>query len=223
MTTMVTPEKTTKGSFLAHTEVEKLPNLICLGYVNEFPEPKETESEVYYNIRFSLKGQRGSRDIATNFLFRPDWFVAGFSPTSLKDLVLGDDERFGEKMYRVYRNNILGSAKSRAVTVLGGLAGATPEGLATLDAAIGEAYEAKGAELTPEEIHSVIKHHIFNVVQQPTVGYVLKQKQDKEDDGTYTLAEGYEFGSFFNPTEDAIDAYIKKAKDGKCKLAFERD
>jgi hypothetical protein len=180
-----------------------LPQLACIGYIDEIKEVKETESGVYLNARVSIKGNDGvSRNSETNLLFRPDWFTPGFDPEGIKNLDFEDLD--ATEQQRVKTGLSLTYARlfgrGEAPGQLAVMAG-SQENYDKLADLFTAAY--KGTEFTGEEIVDIIRGFILD--KCPDVGYVLRQQKEKTDQvdengkAVYVLRDGYEINEWFFP------------------------
>jgi hypothetical protein len=216
-------------SRFSRTKVEALPMLYCVGNITAFPAPVNKDDSLFYNSRFQITGRRGSKDMQANFLFRPEWFDPSFDVATsygspIKDEKTGKDLTPGLKF--VYESNIAPRGKSKKLTTLN-ILGGSPSGYATLEAALFTASEAASGKLGADQIHEIINNHLADT-GQPLIGYILRQKTDKNADGTKELVEGYEvYGYFYvdgegTPAKGDLEYFTKQVKAGKSKWGYER-
>jgi hypothetical protein len=106
----------------AEASAKRMPTLICVGTVGEVGEghlskPNEDGVSNYIVQPISIEPLDAGRSTKVQLLYRPNWFVPGFQPETLKEL------DGGEGMHFVYGRNI----NSRgSISVLRGLTG-SPE------------------------------------------------------------------------------------------------
>jgi hypothetical protein len=215
----------TKSPFV-EALVAKKPILLCIGYVDEVGECKESESGQYLVQKIHIAPVGPGRGAYPNFLFRPEWLRPGYDPKSLSSV------KGGDKMLFVYRNNIAGY---KSTSVLKGLSGSEEryaelasrlQGLATVD---------------PESVQATLKSFLVDEVQEDPVliGYDLVQGKDDtgetDDKGKKikVLNDRYEVGDWWFATEEnkkkkraAAAASAKNLKEGerpRVLVAFEEE
>ncbi len=191
--------------FLA-APVEVLPKLACIGYVESIKDGAHTKKGVYEIVGFKLAPTESGKVAFGNFLYRPEWLVGGFDPSTLAEF------ENAKSLTTVYRMNICGT---KELSVLAGIAGSQD----AFYQLAGQLQSIEG-EVTPEAVTAVLRDFVRE--NSPEIGYILKQKSVKnEETGKYDLEDGYELGGFFYPTEDEKKRLAKAAAAGKMVLTFE--
>ena len=184
--------------------VPKMPDLACIGYVDEVQEPKPSKSGVYIVHPVHIQKSQAGRAVTNYILYRPEMFKRGFDP-SVYENVEG-----GKGMLMSYRKHI--AARNR-VTSLQAFSG-SPEAFEGLQDRL-----LSLPEPTPEAIHGVFKEVFLGAAKSGAeVGYVLTQ--GTEDSGEvdangkkiYSLTDRYEIQRFFHPTADAVKSVQMRAK-----------
>lgn len=172
---------------LKKPQARKMPTLGCLGYLSNLEDARLSQSGKYYVMPFELTGKYGSRSTRGNILFLPEWFEPDFNPLALES-----------PFEDVYRMHIAGR---------GGVS--TLEGLCASETASNDLAEALYglSAYTPEAISDTLIEFYQNLGTL-TLGYNLKQKVEKLDDGSTERSERYELGGFWYVTEDAIERAV---------------
>lgn len=188
-------------------EVEELPRLACLGYIAKVKDGVVSTKGLYSMVPFEISPMESGKKAFGNFLFRPEWLEPGYNPDQMKQY----DEPLCKSMTTVYRMNI---AVKGSVPLLAGIAGSEDDYYE-----LAARLQSIEGQKTPDVVAETIREFVNEV--NPTVGYILKQKSKKNDEGKYELENGYEIGNWFWPTEEARAGLAKSAANGKLVLTFE--
>jgi hypothetical protein len=217
--------------------VEAKPILFCIGQLAEISEPKPTATGTYYLCSVKIAGNGASRDQYTNFMFRPEWFGAGFNAN------IFDQQEGGKGLKFIYRKNI---AAREADSLLRAICGAGEEGdelfetlSNTIQAVPAPDFESEST--TDDEILEYVRKVVDTIREivlpegpGPQLGFKLKQGQDKVE-GEFdeagkplrVLNDRYEVAEFFRTDAATIARIAKRVeKDneripGSAKLTFE--
>ena len=201
---------------LAAGKVLPKPDLACIGVLKAVGKNKvstsdtaqaalengATENEVFNSIPFTLENIYVGPSTSTFFfVYRPEWFAADFDVQKLLDED-ADREANGLSPY-VYNNYGRVIAHESRPSVLQTIANSDDDNGFTK---LAEAFNEVG-EISGEAVREILAEHLTG----KTVGYVLTQRVDKDDEGNETLTEQYNVQYFFDPNEDGQKAMIKAA------------
>lgn len=103
--------------FPKEASAQRLPTLICLGYVGEVGEAKISKSEYYVTVPVSITALEAGRSTKTYFSVIPEWLTRGFNPATLDDRKKAEG---GNGTAFVYSKNIAGK---NGLSLLQGVAG----------------------------------------------------------------------------------------------------
>ncbi len=215
----------TKRRGFQDVSAQRLPTLVCTGYVSKIGEGKESSTGKYNVNPIEISGYGGSRNTRVNFLSRPDWFAsedgyALFRPATLEKMEGGNSILF------VYRKNVK-AGEGDSPSVLQGLA-VTEENFEELSVAMLSAPGIDGDE-SAQVIEQVLKDFLIaKDGQEPTeIGYILKQKSVKSDEvdeegkPVYILENKYEVDSWWAPTAKNKKRYLAIAEKSAAKAQEE--
>jgi hypothetical protein len=182
---------------LKAAEVLQWPDLACIGVIQKVDQVRLSERGVYHVLPIEVKGRYGARDATFFYIFMPEWFEPSFDPATLRD---------DPKVYGVYKRYVNDAARE---SVLAAIANSgDPHG-----------FDKLAAEF--DGLTNIDEHSVEQVLREyftgREVGYIMKQRQDKDDNGHYVLVEQYNIQRFFNPTEDALVDLQKQAANPKRK------
>lgn len=202
----------------------KLPQIACIGKVDEVCEGHTAKSGLYYVQQVNLSGTGANRSARCYFCYRPEWMKVEFEPNSLK----------GEKgPYFVYTHHVMPEKGSSEITTLQGLAGSEDrfnEFAARLLSIPQNTDEEK--ENLVANVQAIFQSFLIDEGADTPIGY--KMKQSTEDTGEVNekgykikvpLAGKYELGSFFYPTEKKLKSLVTYASRNpeNLRLAFDQD
>lgn len=185
--------------------IDVLPDIACIGIVEEVGDGKESESKDYFVQPIRIKGVAGSRNATVQFLYRPEWLTPSFRVASFEEL----SEARRKSFTFVYGKNVYSRSKT---SNLSGLSGSDDNfaALAELLKAIPEA-----ERLNPMTVTTILRR-FFREHESEKIGYVLTQKREKiesEDGGKpeYVRAPGYEIGSWFRVDDEGLKRIAGRA------------
>lgn len=218
-------------------QVSKMPRLTCIGRVEDMTAPKLGPSGAYYNMRVTIKGISGaSKNITTNFLFRPEWFNPDFDPAQFDQMVIDnhtpEESARIVKMFKRNYDALLGAKGSNRTGQLPALCG-SEEAFNELDAVRNAAYAKRSTSsgFTAEEVGEFIKGFVMG--QGATFLYTLRQQTEKTDevgeDGkqVYIRTENYEVDRWDYNTEktrtSAVKSVARTNDPAVAQIAFQVD
>jgi len=146
--------------------VQKMPDLACIGLVKKVGDVCKKDEGVYHYIPIEIEAKYGGRSGSFYFLFQPDWFGKAFDPA-----VLLEKSPDG-KLYGTYRRMIAGDA-------------------------------------SPDQIISILREALTG----RDVGYVCRQRKDKDEAGNRELTEFYNIDRFFKLDEESLQAIIEASEN----------
>lgn len=195
--------KQKRERLFAAADADKMPTLVCVGYVFHIGEGHPSKSGVYNVNPVEIQPYGGGRETKFQFLSRPEWFALdgegrpAFRPKDLKNA------EGGKSMTFVYKKMINGRNEMSA---LEGLAG-NAERLGLLEETLVDTPGLDGDE------SATVLEGIFNDVliakdgeDAVEIGYILKQQRVKTDEvdengkAVYILDKGYELANFWEVT-----------------------
>lgn len=227
-----TPEQ---ESMFADAPVPKLKPFYSVGVISELSEltltkPKEGKTQ-WLMLPFKLRPLASGQSARGQLLFRPEWFVKGFDPSTEFG---GEDPSPAESAaLRVYQSNIKAprarAGSEQPIATLAGLAG-TPERFNQLAIAILN-NPVKVTEAGYINALNKIFHDFLFPGGAPAktaqgddvvVGYKLVQNKEKnEETGKYEDRAGYQLGEFFYPTDEKCEKLKEAAEEsGKFKVGW---
>lgn len=203
-------------SAFASISAPELPRIACVGTIEEVADTKASQSGTYNVTKLTIKPHGGGYDTNVFLLTRPEWLAPGFEPD--KELEGNSSAQF------VYRTHIAPPPGRREIGHIAGIAG-TEEAANSLAEEIQSAATEQADEdgntvlaVDPDVLTSLIRKY----AKKP-VGYVLRQKVEKLENGQRVRTNQYELETFFYPTEDSLNYYRKRATSTpeKLKVAFD--
>jgi hypothetical protein len=189
-------------------EVQKKPDLACMGMVSAVGQSHLSNSEkaYYYVLPIEVTGKFAAPQKLVYFLlFRPEWFTKDHKAIHILD---GTTE--GEQHYRRYRQDISTKLRDGSGERI---RGSRPS---TLQAILGEekfaefAAEFDELESEPDDqmVGQIIARHLIGT----DVVYVAEQRKDGDE-----LMESYNVNRFVEQTEDALAFLAKDSANPKRK------
>ncbi len=208
---------TAKTKGFREASAQRLPTLICTGYVAAVTDGRLSKSGKYNTVTVEINGLAGSRNTKVFPCTRPEWFATNeegqptFNPASLDKVEGGDSIKF------VYANNL---AQSGETSTLEGLCGSAERFEALQDALLSNP-EVQDPETSAEAVASVLDEILVaRQGEEPfEIGYKLTQQRektvDKDEDGKtiYIYTKNYEVSEWFEATEKNKKRYRKIAED----------
>ena len=217
------------------------PKLACVGRLSGLGDTGFTDSGDYIKLQILIDGYGASQNARLTFLYRPEWFVPGFDPSSYEGVEgVSEAEAKRLKSYLgVYRRNI---AEQDATSTLLGLCGGDEEAyneLATklfsldLQSLIDQGVE--GVKQIPEVVKTAIAEFFDNQdAAGKRIGYILQQQSRKTDEvdengkNIYVRGQYYEIGDgfgnsgFYVPDEKGRKRMASRAAkaQGKFRVCF---
>jgi hypothetical protein len=189
-------------------EVQKKPDLACMGMVSAVGEAKLSQSEkaYYYVLPIEVTGKFAApQKLVYFFLFRPEWFAKDHKAVHILD---GTTE--GDQHYRRYRQDVSNKLRDKDGERI---RGARPS---TLQSILGEekfaefAAEFDGLEAEPD--HETVGQIIARNLLGTDVLYVAEQRKDGDE-----LMDSYNIGRFVEQSEEALAFLVKDAANAKRK------
>lgn len=211
--------------------VAEIPPKYCVGTIAELKELKVTEKKTFLMLPFKLAPIGTGQGTQSQWMWRPEWLNVNFDPSKEFDLKTPE----GRSANFVYNSNIKGedAAKGQAEkpSILAGLAGtqARYEELAGL--LLSNPLDP-AADGYPDSVEKIVKDFVFpggapavdpETNEPYVIGYRLTQRKDKAEEagGKAILRSGYNFDSFFFPTDETIEKLRKRAEDkGDIEVCF---
>lgn len=187
-------------------EVQKKPDLACLGLITEVGSANLSKSEnpYYYVLPIKVQGKFVAPKELTYFLlFRPEWFAADHKPQSIMD---GSTE--GEQHYRRYRQDIAARLRDKD--------GARIKGNrpSTLQSILGEekfaAFAAEFDQLEGEPDEGTVSEIINKYLLGEDVLYIASQRKDGQE-----LMDSYNVDRFLELNDDSFNFLVKDSKNKK--------
>jgi hypothetical protein len=189
-------------------EVQKKPDLACMGMVSAVGQSHLSQSEkaYYYVLPIEVSGKGAAPQKLVYFLlFRPEWFAKDHKAVHILD---GTNE--GDQHYRRYRQDISAKLLDKDGERIRGARAST------LQAILGEekfaefAAEFDELEAEPDDqtVGQIIARHLIGT----DVVYVAEQRKDGDE-----LMESYNVGRFVEQTEEALSFLLKDAANKKRK------
>jgi len=172
--------------------VQKMPDLACIGLVKKVGDVCKKDEGVYHYIPIEIEAKYGGRSGSFYFLFQPDWFGKAFDPA-----VLLEKSPDG-KLYGTYRRMI---NDQKRVAALVGLCGDSFE-------LVSKAFDEAG-DASPDQIISILREALTG----RDVGYVCRQRKDKDEAGNRELTEFYNIDRFFKLDEESLQAIIEASEN----------
>ena len=210
------------------------PKLACVGRLSGLGDTGFTESGDYIKLQILIDGYGASQNARLTFLYRPEWFVPGFDPSSYEGA--GEAEK---KFLGVYRRNI---AEQDATSVLLGLCGGDEEAYNTLASTLFSLdlqslidQGTEGVKQIPEVVKAAIAEFFDNQeTAGKRIGYILQQQSRKTDEvdengkAIYVRGQYYEIGDgfgnsgFYVPDEKGRKRMASRAAkaQGKFRVCF---
>jgi hypothetical protein len=187
-------------------EVQKKPDLACMGMVSAVGESHLSNSEkaYYYVLPIEVTGKFAAPQKLVYFLlFRPEWFAK-----DAKAIHILDGTTEGDQHYRRYRQDISQKLRDKDGERS---KGARPS---TLQSILGEekfaefAAEFDDLEAEPDDqtVGQIIARHLIGT----DVLYVAEQRKDGDE-----LMDSYNVGRFVEQTEEALAYLLKDATNAK--------
>lgn len=115
--TTSTIDKQDEAYFPPEASAQRLPTLLCLGFVSEVGEAAISKSEYYVTVPVSISGLEAGRSTKTYFSTIPEWLTKGFNPATLDTRKKADG---GNGTAFVYSKNIAGK---NGLSLLQGVSG----------------------------------------------------------------------------------------------------
>jgi len=173
--------------------VQKMPELACIGMVKAVGDAYKKEGGTYHVLPIDIEGMYAGRTGKFFFLFEPCWFGKDFDPASL----LERDP--SGKLYGGYRRMVNDEKKTSALV---GLCGEVFESVA-------KAFDEAG-EATAEQINQILREALTG----REVGYICRQRVDKDEEGKKELTEFYQIDRFFDLSkEEEVQAVIEASEN----------
>lgn len=214
----------TETRSFGEASANELPQLVCVGQVDEVLEAKVSDSGNYCVQPIRLSALGAGRGQTIYFLYRPEWFQEGYKPDSMKEM---ED---GKGPYFVYGKMI---NKRGDTSYLRGLAGSQE----AFDRLAGILFDLPHVEdnktedylaLVTQTLKEFFESNVDEVGDKVKIGYVLRQERtdtgEKGEDGKkiYILENRYVVNKFFDPTPEALARWEKTAKgsNGRTKVTY---
>jgi hypothetical protein len=204
-------------------DAQEKPRSANLGRVAEIGEAKVSRSQKYCLVKWQIEGYGASENIRGIFLWRPEWIVEGFKPSTLGAL----DE--GDTFEMLYRNNV---ASREGMSVLQGLCGGDEEKFDELASRIFALNIDPKGEVEPilDGVQGVLQKFLIDEKNGDNVGYVCGHQMTKTDEvdpdtgkNIYVREKYREVKSWFDPTNKKTNkGPIKRAdkSEGKFVVSF---
>lgn len=187
-------------------EVQKKPDLACLGLITEVGNAHLSQSEkaYYYVLPITVQGKFVAPKSLTYFLlFRPEWFAANHKAQSIMD---GSTE--GEQHYRRYRQDISARLRDKDGNRIKGNRPSTLQSILGEEkfAAFAAEFDALEGEPDPEIVSQVVNKYVLG----EDVLYIASQRKDGQE-----LMDSYNIDRFLEVNEDSYQFLIKDSKNKK--------
>lgn len=193
---------------LQGAEVQKKPDLACLGLITEVGPAKLSQSEkaFYYVLPITVQGKFAAPKTLTYYLlFRPEWFTADFNP---KDIMDGSTE--GEQHYRRFRQDIAARLRDKDGKVIKGVRPSTLQNILGEEKFLALAAEFDQIEGEPD--FETVGEMIASYLRGEDALFIASQRKDGEE-----LMDSYNVDRFLSLSEDSYSFLKKDAKNKKRK------
>jgi hypothetical protein len=195
---------------LPTAKIQEMPDLICVGAISEVAAVKEpAEGKTYHTITIDIEAGAGGRDSKYVLCFQPKWFDNSFDDAALQEMAETDAAAGNQYGPNWMYGRTVSHQSGRATLQV--LAQCTEVGAAEEDAngfsKLSAAFAAVNGTMDGQTVQEILRDFLLG----KEVGYVLKQRKDKQEDGSKVLTDQYQVNSFFVPTDKGM-AYWTRAK-----------
>ncbi len=210
MATETLTENQQQRALFAALPTEVLPEQYCVGTVTAIQPFKLTASGFYIRAGFQVRPIGSGSSAFGGFMAYPDWLHRDFDPSKFNQ----KDPQSKSASF-VYGSNIAPDPKTGKISILEGLAGSPERSIELQTQIVGVTDRLKVSDAGYlDALNTVFSNFILPDGKPATdsdgdeiqIGYVLKQKREKDPEtGKNTvLMPGYQFDSFFYPTEAIV-------------------
>jgi hypothetical protein len=187
-------------------KIQEMPDLVCVGTITEVSEAKApAEGKDYHTLTFDIEAAAGGRDTKYLLCFQPEWFDRKFDDKALEALAEKDQANnrdYGP--YWMYGKTVNHQNGKTTLQTLAACKDAFESTEGSFDRLISK-FSAVDGTMDGPTVQDILRNFLLGL----EVGYVLRQRSDKQEDGSKVLTEQYQVNSFFVPDAKGMEYWTR--------------